>query len=187
MFDIDLSFLGASQIEYPNATTTERFDLGIACKNLDFVRLPKPGETLRLISPANGFSSAALIKVISDRLGIDQMRATTLRVGKKEADLLAECNIDYCEIIACGIMKENGSYKYADYVSNRFLERGYILRYAKNHSKVILIQTKQGEKMTIETSSNLNENPKIEQFAITNSNSVYDWYLSTLKEMGVFS
>lgn len=185
--NINLDFLGKSELEYANITTRERFDLYSAYRSLDSLKLPSEGETMRIISPANGFSSAALIKAISDKSGgIAELRATTLRVGKKEADLLADCGIGYCEIVACGIMAQNGDYNYSDYVNQAFAKCGYKMRYAKNHSKVILADTACG-KYVIETSSNLNENPKIEQFAITKNDAVYDWYLQTLREMGVFT
>lgn len=45
----------------------------------------------------------------------------------------------------------------------------------KNHSKVILLDTDKG-KYVIETSSNFNENPKIEQFSFEKSAELYEFY-----------
>lgn len=51
--------------------------------------------------------------------------------------------------------------------------------------KVILLDTDAG-KLTIETSSNFNENPKIEQFCITNDTAVYGYYLGGFQRLGIF-
>lgn len=184
---LDLDFLGEKPCEYEVIETHERFDLFAACERLKGIKLPADSETVRVISPANGFSSAALICEISRQNGgIAEMHATTLRVGKKESQLLADLAIPNCEIVACGIMRHNGEYNYSGQVEQTFAKAGYKLGYAKNHSKVILIITNNGKKIVIETSSNLNENPKIEQFTITQSEAVHDWYLQQLRGLGVF-
>ena len=59
------------------------------------------------------------------------------------------------------------------------MESGFSWKYAKNHSKVILLDTDNG-KYAVETSSNLNENPKIEQFCITCGKEVYEFYKAGL-------
>ena len=51
-----------------------------------------------------------------------------------------------------------------------------------NHSKIILAKTKHNF-YVIETSSNLNENPKIEQFNFENSKRLYEFYLLLFKEL----
>lgn len=184
---LDLDFLGEKPCEFEVVETHERFNLFTACERLRGIKLPDDGATVRVISPANGFSSAALIREIARQNGgIAEMHATTLRVGKKEAELLAELAIPHCEIIACGIMRHNGDYNYSSQVEQTFAKAGYVLGYAKNHSKVILITTSNGKKIVVETSSNLNENPKIEQFTITQSETVHDWYLHELRALGVF-
>jgi hypothetical protein len=54
-------------------------------------------------------------------------------------------------------------------------------RYAslKNHSKVILARTAENW-FVIETSSNLNENPKIEQFSSENDAALFEFYRRNL-------
>lgn len=49
-----------------------------------------------------------------------------------------------------------------------------------NHSKLILFDTDCG-KFVLETSSNLNENPKIEQFSFEKSESLFDFYKSAFE------
>ena len=163
------------------------FHLADACRLAEDVPLPECGESVRVISPDHGFSSAALIhRIFAEKSGISELYATTLRVGKKEADLLCKMGIPVCQISAHGIMRENDGYYYSDDIERKFENVGYVLRYVKNHSKVILIKTFDGDRYVIETSSNLNENPKIEQFCITNSEELFAWYYRALKDLGVF-
>lgn len=53
---------------------------------------------------------------------------------------------------------------------------------AQNHSKILLFETDVG-KFVLETSSNLNENPKSEQFSLEKNNELYDFYKKPLDEM----
>lgn len=51
-----------------------------------------------------------------------------------------------------------------------------------NHSKVMLFDTDAG-KFVIESSSNLNENPKVEQFRLEKSAELFDFYNSFFREI----
>lgn len=51
-----------------------------------------------------------------------------------------------------------------------------------NHSKVMLFDTDAG-KFVIESSSNLNENPKVEQFRLEKSAELFDFYSSFFREI----
>ncbi len=48
-----------------------------------------------------------------------------------------------------------------------------------NHSKVLIFDTDDG-KFVLETSSNLNENPRVEQFSFEKDELLYDFYLRNL-------
>ena len=185
-FDFDFDFL-KDDIPVLKSRDRSRFDLSSSAADLHHAEiLPADGETVRLISPIAGFSSCSLVMDLSKRCEIYGAKITTLRVGKKELDALVDLGIKDVEFCLCNVQKQNANaYDYADYFENVCRENGYKFRYLNNHSKVILLDTSAG-KLTIETSSNFNENPKIEQFCITNSTEVYDFYLTQLKEMGVF-
>ena len=157
----------------------------ILSKNAD---LPQEGESLRAISYAGGFSSCSVVLWIANKTKIKQMFVSTLRVGKKEIDAMKDLHddgkLDSASFVLCGISKENKSlkgkdYGYTEYFEEKCAECGFEWCYAKNHSKVILLDTSEG-KFAIETSSNFNENPKIEQFCITRSEEVYEFYKAGL-------
>lgn len=148
--------------------------------------LPQEGESLRAISYAGGFSSCSVVLWIANKAKIKQMFASTLRVGKKEIDamqdLYEEGRLKHAKFVLCGISKENKSlkgkdYGYTEYFEEQCAECGFLWSYAKNHSKIILLDTSKG-KFVIETSSNFNENPKVEQFCITKSDLIYGFYKS---------
>lgn len=185
-FDFDFDFL-SDDIPIQKSRDHSRFDLSSSAADLRHAEiLPADGESGRLISPIAGFSSCSLVMALSKKCKIYSVKITTLRVGKKELNALVDLGIKDVEFCLCNVQKQNANaYDYADYFENVCRENGYKFRYLNNHSKVILLDTSSG-KLTIETSSNFNENPKIEQFCITNGTEVYDFYLMQLKEMGVF-
>ena len=190
-FDFDFDFLGEmdSDDESVFLRSKERayFDIHYGAKILSRrAELPRDGESLRAISYAGGFSSCSVVLWIANKAKIKQMFVSTLRVGKKEIDAIKDLHesgkLDSASFVLCGISKENKSlkgkdYGYTEYFEEKCAECGFEWCYAKNHSKVILLDTSKG-KFVIETSSNFNENPKIEQFCITKSDLIYDFYKS---------
>lgn len=185
-FDFDFDFFG-EDVPVQKSKHRNRFDLSSSAADLRHADiLPADGESVRMISPIAGFSSCSLVMALAKKCKIRSAKITTLRVGKKELNALVDLGIKDVEFCLCNVQKQNAdAYDYADYFENICRENGYKFRYLNNHSNVILLDTSVG-KIVIETSSNFNENPKIEQFCITNSAEVYDFYLEQLREMGVF-
>ncbi|MFR6311357.1 hypothetical protein [Anaerofustis stercorihominis] len=154
--------------------------------------LPKKNQSLRMISPAKGWSSCNLIMYIASNENIYNLIATTLRVGKKEITeiekLFNNGNLKEAHFILSGISKENRvkgkTYDYQEYFENTCKKCGFTFKYINNHSKVILIKTFDNY-YVIETSSNLNENPKIEQFVVTNSKEICEYYIKVFKELEI--
>ena len=71
--------------------------------------------------------------------------------------------------------KKLKSYGYYDDLEKMCAKNGWTVEAIHNHSKILLFDTDQG-KYVIETSSNLNENPKIEQFSFEKDDALYDFY-----------
>ena len=147
---------------------------------------PEPGESIRLVSPAGGFSSCCVVMALAEQARINKVNISTLRVGKKEMRALRTLNIPDVSICLGGIALENAKkYDYARYMEHAVENWGWKAVYMRNHSKIILLDTDRG-KITIETSSNFNENPQIEQFCVTNDDSVYDFYFEEFKRLGAW-
>lgn len=132
-----------------------------------------------------GFSSIAFIKFIADRTVINRMTATTLRVGKKHLLVLDELHkrgrLKYAKLVVGTIMENDSKYvmkyQYFDNLKKTCDRNGWEVISCNNHSKLLLFDTDAG-KFVVETSSNLNENPSIEQFSFEKSDALYDFYNS---------
>lgn len=167
---------------------TSIIDLSIDLNN----KLPSENYSYRFISGVGGFSSCSLVLYIAEKEKIKNMFITTLRVGKKELEALCDLKengrLKNCYFALSSISKrtyyKDKRYEYDDFFESLCNEYGFKYNYVNNHSKVILIETAKNN-YVIETSSNFNENPKIEQFCLTNSKAVYDYYLNVLTKEGI--
>ena len=158
--------------------------------NAEMPRLPGPGECFKFLT-SGGVSSIAFIVYVAMAEGIEKLTATTLRVGKKELMIMRELHeagkLDAAQFIVGGIMSTDKGKKYDYYTDliDACKKAGWRFTVAKNHSKIILMETKAKNKYVLETSSNLNENPKIEQFSLENDAGLYDFYIAEMERIGV--
>ena len=145
-------------------------------------KLPGQEETYRFISAKDGFSSIAFIDYIGWAEGIEDLHVSTFRIGVKQAEdikLLYERGRIKKAMFITGRMKnvQTERYDYYNQVKEIFDSCGFWFSDFSNHSKVFLFRTPTNYYI-LETSANLNENPQIEQYILTNSKSVYDFYLT---------
>lgn len=145
-------------------------------------KLPGQEETYRFISAKDGFSSIAFIDYIGWAEGIEDLHVSTFRIGVKQAEdikLLYERGRIKKAMFITGRMKnvQSERYDYYNQVKEIFDSCGFWFADFSNHSKVFLFRTPTNYYI-LETSANLNENPQIEQYILTNSKSVYDFYLT---------
>lgn len=143
-------------------------------------KLPDPGETFRFISAKDGFSSIAFIDLIGWAEPISELYVSTFRIGVKQAEdikLLWERGRIKSAMFITGRMKnvQTERYDYFNQVKQIFSECGFWLSDVSNHSKVFLFKTEKNF-YVLETSANLNENPQIEQFILSNSEQIFNFY-----------
>lgn len=140
-------------------------------------RLPNENECFKFISEG-GFSSICFILFIAERAVIKNLHISTFRVGKKEIQamhaLKNKGRLINSEFILCSFAKDEqgGAYGILDKICQ---QNNWGIHPVNNHSKVHLYDTCKG-KFVIETSSNLNENPKMEQFSFEKDAALYDFY-----------
>lgn len=147
-------------------------------------------ETVYKFLSVGGFSSIGFVKFIADRTKIKHLTVSTLRVGKKHLAVLDELHrqkkLDTVTFIVGSIMKNDSalgkSYGYYDDLKAVCKNNDWTIICYNNHSKVLLFDTDNG-KFVLETSSNLNENPNMEQFSFEKSEELYDFYLSAFAEI----
>lgn len=167
-----------------------RFDVARESDQVDGILdglLPGPNEAFKIISGRFGFSSCGIIEYVCRKVVVEELLCTTFRIGKKQIDALDRLHQDgrlgKAVFVTSGLNERDGG-KY-DYFgsANEICERnGWELRTAPNHSKFILMRTK-NDRFVVETSSNLNENPKIEQFSFENNYELFEFYKSVIDEM----
>lgn len=159
--------------------------------------LPEENEVHFFISNGN-FSSIGFIKFVAERTKINKLSISTLRVGKKHLQVLDvlknQGKLDNVNFVVGSIMKQDSkigkSYGYYDSLLTVCQKNNWTVTVANNHSKIINFDTDSG-KYVIWTSSNLNENPKIEQFVFLKSEGIYqmcedEFFKKMLEEREVF-
>lgn len=151
--------------------------------------LPEEDEIYKFLS-GGGFSSASFVRFVGKRAHIHRLTATTLRVGKKEIESLNALKVsgrlDEAQFLIGSFMRKDSaqglSYGYYQIFKQICQRHGWKFAVAQNHSKVLLFDTDQG-KYVLETSSNLNENPKMEQFSFEKSDALYDFYFAVFDRL----
>lgn len=144
--------------------------------------LPETGTVYKFVSDG-GFSSISFVKYISDHCRIGKFYASSFRIGKKEllviSNLYNAGKIDKCYFAVGTLMASGGKsdrkYGYYECFKELCDRNGWEYMVVNNHSKILLFDTDRG-KFVIETSSNLNENPKIEQFSFEQSEELFEFY-----------
>lgn len=150
--------------------------------NLMGGNLPDNKSIYKFISVSGGFSSVSFIKYVADREPILELTASTLRVGEKQFNYISSLQkskkLFSARFFVGSIMKDGASKNKYDYFK-RFEQicdqNGWKRIVINNHSKILLMRTERNF-YVLETSSNLNENPKIEQYSFENSKDLYDFY-----------
>lgn len=148
---------------------------------------PKTDECFKMLSVGGGFSSLGIIAYIGEREVIEEMYVSTFRIGKAHFDTLVKMHekgrLKKAYYITSTTQERTDdtqiykgtTYNYFDYIVKMCSDIGWVIKTLDNHSKLILIRTRNNF-YVIETSSNLNENPKMEQFNWENDKSLYAWY-----------
>lgn len=156
---------------------------------MEIPQLPE-NEVYKMVSDGR-FSSISFVKYIADRTKIHEMYVSSFRIGRKELQLIDALHdtgrIGMCHFAVGTLMENDGSrgkkYHYYDDFKNVCDKNGWEYITVNNHSKILLFDTDTG-KYVIETSSNLNENPKIEQFSFERDEGLYDFYRGAFARWG---
>lgn len=142
--------------------------------------LPKDA-VFKFISLAGGFASVNFIKFVALKEPILELTASTLRVGEKQFNYLSRLKeggkLGKATFFIGSIMREDSktSYDYFTKFQEVCEKCEWEFYVTNNHSKIILMRTEKNY-FVLESSSNLNENPKIEQYSFENSKELYDFY-----------
>ena len=142
-------------------------------------RLPNKDEVFKMLSFRGGFSSVGIITYICEFEKINRLYVSTFRIGLKQFEILNSLynsdKIESAVFLTSSMQRKNGiDYDYYMPIFNGCKQNGWDMIEVKNHSKLILAETDKNF-YVVETSSNLNENPKIEQFSFENDERLFKW------------
>lgn len=158
------------------------FDIGAEIHQLEAVlpALPAKNEEYKMLSVKGGFSSIGIIEYVARKEAIEHLYVSTFRIGLKQFEILQRLKSDgrlkAASFVTSGMQGENGlKYDYLTPITDGCTQNEWRITELNNHSKIILMCTR-GNFYVVETSSNLNENPKIEQFSFCNDKKLFGWY-----------
>ncbi|MEE1017861.1 MAG: hypothetical protein UH824_00070 [Acutalibacteraceae bacterium] len=182
---------GEESIAVVQKNRRKQFNIWRELKQIEqfFDDLPNDDVCYKSISHG-GFSSIGFVEFIAQRAKINELYVSTLRVGRKHLwvldSLKRQGRLDKCVFVVGGVMKNDStlgkSYKYYDDLETVCKNNGWEIRVLNNHSKILLFDTDRG-KFIIETSSNLNENPNIEQFSFYKDDELWRVYREFFEEV----
>lgn len=148
--------------------------------------LPTDNEVIKITSQG-GFSSIGFIAFIAQKTVINDFIVSSLRIGRKHLQYLdalhKQGRLGNATFVVGGLMKDSGKtvshYKYYEDLEGVCQKNHWNCIVKNNHSKILLFDADDG-KYVIETSSNLNENPKMEQFSFEKSDELFFFYKNYL-------
>lgn len=148
---------------------------------------PTKDQCYKMLSVRGGFSTLSIIRYVADLEPIQELYVNTFRIGLKHFDELdrlhKEKRLKMAHFITSSLQRDTDrAYNYFGEISKKCKRNKWELKVLDNHSKVVLMKTKNNFHV-VETSSNLNENPKMEQFNWENDKELYEWYEALLKEL----
>ena len=134
---------------------------------------PRDGERVEMISGRLGFSSMAVIDYVARRDPVELLSVATFNISRKRmrASLHRRGLVRDARIVTSDV--KAGRDRYCREACARM---GWRFDEVKNHAKLILMRTEGGARHCVRTSSNLNENPRIETYTWDNDADIYDFY-----------
>lgn len=136
---------------------------------------PRDGERVEMISGRLGFSSMAVIDYVARRDPVELLSVATFNISRKRMRALESLHrrglVRDARIVTSDV--KAGRDRYCKEACARM---GWRFDEVKNHAKLILMRTEGGARHCVRTSSNLNENPRIETYTWDNDAEIYDFY-----------
>lgn len=204
--DLDINFEDEKQkynliaicglIEKTNSKDKVFLDFDDEVSQLSFIskNLPNKKECYKMLSFKGGWSALAFIIWVSNYEAIDELYISTFRVGKKHFEKLKELGqkskikklylitSDSQERIDSTAEYKDNRYNYYDYIKETCNFNNWKIKSFNTHAKIVLLKTKENY-YVLETSSNMNENPKMEQFSFENDERLFLFYKSFFDEV----
>lgn len=144
------------------------------------------GSSVRFLSNVRSFSSLDFIDFICVVKGkiINELIITTFRVGPFNLEHIAKLFLKGKIIkVIIYTSKLKADLEETKNLIQTCEKYGWQLRMFHNHSKLILMNCKNLEFYTLETSANFNPQSKTEQFCFTRSEKIFNFYKNSLSNL----
>ena len=137
------------------------------------------GEETKIIT--NKFDSPSILFAIDEKFGCKNIYVSTWAITDRGIDALKQMSD---KGIPCFVLLDvTHSYKWV-FKSGAFeiLKDNVFFKFAENHSKMILVETKCGKKISFSGSMNLSNNPRFENIDISFDEEIFDFYKDFILE-----
>lgn len=166
------------------------FHIGRETESLEKILPGLPDGEIYKVLGCGAFSAIGFVRYTALKTAINHLHVATFAFGARQAvclDVLAsQGRLRDCTIT---VHKMMGTDKADDRRTDRLGtikeicdNRGWRLGISKQHLKVVLMDTDSG-KYVLETSSNFNENPNIEQFSFEKNTELHAFYRAAIEEI----
>ena len=143
--------------------------------------LPDKNTTVKLVSFRKTWNLGSLIAMICEDETIEELHASTYRIGTNIANLLNGLSAQGRISPHCTFLLHPNQASSLHGHKNVFLSvaetNGWKYYFSRNHSKVLLFRTDKGNNYVIETSANLNDLPNVEIYSVSNDASLFAFYV----------
>lgn len=94
-----------------------------------------------------------------------------------------EKKIDQCDVLVGDIFPVKYKMEWKKLIELQ--QKGFVRNVYKStiHSKILLIETSDGDKIVVESSANCNMNPRVEQSCVTKSDKLFNFYYTYFMEL----
>lgn len=165
-----------SAVAAGDAAARTRFVLARESQRLSaLMSAPRERERCEMVSGRAGFSSIAAIDYVARRDPVEELLVMTFNVSK--ARMLALERLHAAGMVGEGHIVASDVKAGRDPCCRATCARmGWRFDELKNHAKLILMRTEGGARHCVRTSSNLNENPRIETYSWGNDPDMFAFY-----------
>lgn len=143
------------------------------------------GETLHVQSDATWDAWDLVPTILDHWTGPAHCHAATWTISRRNADeiiaLLDAATLRSITLITRTYFARRDASTYA-HLRAALAKRNQRIRLARSHAKVTLLRTHETA-LSIETSANLNSNPRIEQYTITHDPALYDFHRTWIDDL----
>lgn len=139
-------------------------------------------EVYKLVS-TGGFNGVCFVMFVASKTVINRLYISTYAIGQREIEIMnilqKKGKLKNVHVTISAMINSEKKSDLKRVLEKACKKNGWQYTIKQNHSKILLFDTEDGY-FVLETSSNFNENPKIEQFSFEKDKQLFDFYLKNV-------